>query len=206
MSNDFPEELPPYQSFLERHPEHVKAIGMIAVEMANLELLLSRLLGALLDINQATAEAIYYSPQATGPRLAIVENVVGELLKGAPQALKDLQKILGRARGYQGKRNTHIHNLWGLHHETGEVASSSPPKGKPKPVPIKELNDLVRRLRELATEVHEITPKVHVFVWGESSREKLRQRVGQQSAPSPAPPKGSSTGPRRAARRGSSQK
>ncbi len=36
---------PLYQSVLERHPEHVHAIGMISIEMANLDIFLGEMLG-----------------------------------------------------------------------------------------------------------------------------------------------------------------
>jgi hypothetical protein len=70
------EKLPPYQSTMERFPDHVKAIGMITVELANVEVMLAQLLGALLDRNTPIAEAIYFAPRATIARVAIVDDVM----------------------------------------------------------------------------------------------------------------------------------
>lgn len=76
---------PAYQSMLERHPKHVKAIGMITIDLSNLDIMLAQLLGALLNIPAEVADAIYFSPQAAGPRLSIIDNVVRKL--GSLQSL-----------------------------------------------------------------------------------------------------------------------
>ena len=60
-------------SDLERFPEHVRAIGMISIENANLELSLADLLGATLKISRRVAHAIYFTPRAAALRLEILQ-------------------------------------------------------------------------------------------------------------------------------------
>ena len=74
---------PKWITVLERQPEYLRAIGTVAVEMVNLELMLSDLLGAILAIPQ-TADAIFCGPQATSPRLIILKGVAKEMLKEHP--------------------------------------------------------------------------------------------------------------------------
>ena len=193
----------PYQSTLERHPEHVKAIGMIAIEMGNLEVILARLFGALLDIDQVLADAIFYTPQATGPRIALVANLADEILQG--KALKDVKKLLKTARELQGRRNDHLHNSWGLSASTGKVISSKPPKGDEKPITLQELTSHVLRLRRLITTINEITPHVHAFAWGSTSRGKLLERVRLLESQIHKSPTRSSKNPKHRVRRKSSQ-
>lgn len=202
------ESLLSYQSMLERHPDHVKAIGMITVEMANLEIMLAQLFGALLNLRPDVADAIYFSPQATGPRIAIVENAVTEMLHDVPdpQVLKDIRRLLKQARDIQGRRNDHVHNAWGLSVETGEVTSSKLPikRERIKAVPIGELNQLIKRIRNLLTEVNAISPDLNAYVWGVASQNKSPPQDHQQQTPPPSPPKSSSKRPKQRAPRKSS--
>jgi hypothetical protein len=46
-----PGMIPHTKSALEQHPEHVQAIGMVSIEVANLEINLGELLAALLHID-----------------------------------------------------------------------------------------------------------------------------------------------------------
>ena len=47
---------PPYQSVLERFPDHAKAIGMTSIEIANLDIFLGYLFGAILRIGKMLAQ------------------------------------------------------------------------------------------------------------------------------------------------------
>ena len=192
---------PPLQSMLERHPDHVKAIGMISVEMANLEVMLAGLLGALLNLPQHIADAIYFSPQAIGPRIAILANAAKIILPAAP--LKDIDKILGKVRELQQKRNDHIHNAWGLSVTTGEVTSSKLPiTGEGTPVPLTELVEQLDRLRKLITSVHEISPAIHEVLWTQQSSQQISSEPDRPKTSQPSElPKSSSTRPKRRARR-----
>ncbi len=58
------QELP--HSTLENHPDHVKAIGMITIEMSNLDMSLGEMLGGLLTVPPTVGRTIYQ----TAPELA----------------------------------------------------------------------------------------------------------------------------------------
>ena len=156
-SKDIPLPIP-YQSTLERFPEHVKAIGMISIEMANLEIMLAEVLAAALNLPSEVAQAMYFAPQAAMARLSILEAVAEVAIPPAPR--KDVNKFLGTARELIGTRNKHIHNAWAIHKETGKVQSSSLPirKGTEKPIPISDLKHLVTRLRKLITASTRLRP------------------------------------------------
>jgi hypothetical protein len=49
----------PRVSPLEKFPDHVRAIGMITVEMSTLEASLSHLLGAALGLDEPTSSALF---------------------------------------------------------------------------------------------------------------------------------------------------
>jgi hypothetical protein len=70
-----PKQLPPYQSPLERHPRYVRAIGMITVEITNLEIFLGEMLSVLLRIPPDIGRTVYLTPRAASARLEILEKV-----------------------------------------------------------------------------------------------------------------------------------
>ena len=72
------------QSTLERFPDHVKAIGMISIEIGNLEMVLGDLLAALLMIPSFLGQAVYMTPRAAIARVDVLDNVIAiTLIKGS---------------------------------------------------------------------------------------------------------------------------
>jgi hypothetical protein len=71
----------PYQSAMERHPEMVKAIGMVSIEIANLDVMMAELLAALLNKPSDVGHVIYHAPRSERVRLDIVEAVVKEMFQ-----------------------------------------------------------------------------------------------------------------------------
>ena len=79
---DFPEGVHmPWKSILEDHPEHVRLIGLIAIETGNLELALADLLARMLSIPLRIGRAVYLTPQSSGARLHILKNAARASLK-----------------------------------------------------------------------------------------------------------------------------
>ncbi len=194
-----------FQSSLEQYPDHVKAIGMISVEQANLEIKLAQLLGALLNLDPVLADAVYFSPQATGARISIIENVSELILSNG--AVKDVRKLLSKAREVVGRRNEYIHNAWGLHVESGQLAAAKLPiKGPLKTVTLKDLEDLVYRYRKLIISVHTISPDVHRLLWPGASLYKSEKEDHSARSPPPRTPKDSSVNRKPRARRKASTK
>src|SRR5271155_2456513 len=51
-----------WQSILEKHPEHVHLIGMIAIESGNLEIALATLFARMVMLPLRTGRAVYLTP------------------------------------------------------------------------------------------------------------------------------------------------
>lgn len=168
-----------HQSTLERSPKHVQAIGMIAIEITNLEISLGELLGALLHVNSHVGRIVYLTPQAVAARLSIIENVAIESLVDGSRGLDTISSIVKRARAVMGRRNELIHIAWGVQGEDMSEVITIPPlefhKTSSKPVPLKELRDLIERIRDLHDEV--IRESMHIYrewppyTWKETHRE-----------------------------------
>jgi hypothetical protein len=167
---------PPFQSSLEKYPEHVRAIGMISIESANLDIMFSDLLAAVLDIPEQISHAIFLTPRSATVRVEIFENVAKyafpiydtSKMDEEPKKLseevnrrqrndrKRVEALLSRARAIANKRHQVIHEAWGLNVETLEV-SRRPLPIKPgsqfTPIPIGTLTTIIRDLRFLIDEV-----------------------------------------------------
>ena len=143
-----------YFSAMERFPEHVSAIGMISIEIANLEIMLSLLLSHLLNVSGQLAHAVYFTPRANIARLEMITNVMSIVLAGDENKYlrNKIEKLISRTTTVMGKRHDTIHNSWGAFMD--DVARISLPHQKDeglKIVPITELTDLLRDIRELIT-------------------------------------------------------
>jgi hypothetical protein len=160
----------PYQSAMERHPEMVKAIGMVSIETGNLDVMMAELLAALLNKPSDIGHVIYHAPRGERVRLDIVEAVIREMFGDEERlsaGLKDLRRRLlhwiKRARGLVDKRHEVMHSNWGMHPETQEVTRSPQPmrEGRHFAVKLTDLERIIADTRELITEVHEGTSEVH---------------------------------------------
>jgi hypothetical protein len=95
---------PPYQSVLERFPDHAKAIGMTSIEIANLDIFFGYLFGAILRIGQDAGAAIYLTPKSNLARLELIESAINALLADKSQGKKHLLTLFTRARTIVQKR------------------------------------------------------------------------------------------------------
>ncbi len=146
---------PPYQSPLEGYPDHVAAIGMISVEMANLDFMLGGLLGALLHIDMEIARTIYLTPRVAIGRIEILEHVIKASVQSNTEMFKEVDGIRKRARSLIDKRHRMIHDYWCVDVETGAPSLLTLPKRSEeggRPVPLPELKSMIRDIRRLATD------------------------------------------------------
>jgi hypothetical protein len=129
-------------SMMEKHPEYVQAIGMISIEVANLEIALADLLAALLHIDRHFGRVVYLTPQITLGRLSILQNVADDHLVEPHDYLK---KVIDEARRLIIKRHEYIHEVWGTAPDAPKqvVRQRLPQRDPhpPKPVSLKELTD-----------------------------------------------------------------
>jgi hypothetical protein len=154
------------RSTLEEYPDHVRAIGMISIENANLESMLATLFSRMLFIHPRVGHAIYLTPKSAIARIEIFENAAKAALR--PQgtaehksqlrtALTRAQRIATRARTLVGKRHGIIHDSWGVDKETGHVERSPLNSwDATKPVPLATLQQLIDEFRQLIDDVFDL--------------------------------------------------
>lgn len=162
---------PPFQSVLEEHPEHVKAIGMLQIEATNLEHALGTFLAAFLDLREDIGQIIYLTPKTTLGRLEIIENLIGHCLVEKSEGHKQLSSITARSRKIFGKRHTLIHGTWGI--TDGKISMiSGPPTDSANPVPWTkdQINEIVQDIRKLVTDMQGVI--VHLRSHHHEERQK----------------------------------
>jgi hypothetical protein len=146
----------PRQSPLEKHPAHVQALGMIAIELANLEVVFSNMLGAVLRLDLKTAKALYFTPKSSQARMETLVNVIDEVLKDTP-FLTICDSFVKRGLRILNKRNGMLHDVWGVSKDDqNQVVALSFPGGERKPIQLAILTNMIRDLRILADEVMSI--------------------------------------------------
>ncbi len=142
---------------MERHPDIVKAIGMISVEMGNLEIFLGDMLGALLHIDRVVGRTVYLTPKSAYGRIEILKNVVAQSMIEGTDLRKAAESLISRGETVIGKRHEFMHEAWGLSEEdqTTVVRRRLPftTRTKSKPVTLEELRRLIQDIRELAHDV-----------------------------------------------------
>lgn len=150
----------PIWTVLERQPEYLRAIGTVAVEIVNMEVMLADLMGSVLRISGREAQAVFFAPQATGPRISMLENAIEESLKPWPKHKAMAANCIERARKYQQRRNDVLHESWGLDAKDGSTVSRSKiplHQNQKKQVPIIEVYTLVYNIRVLVTNIIHLT-------------------------------------------------
>lgn len=141
------------RSPLERFPEHVRAIGMITIEMGTLEASCVHLLAAILRTTETVADAILTTPQSTRARLEIVKSVSDKLLR--EEDANKISTLMNKCDDALNKRNYIVHSVWGS--DGTDVIVIPLPKGKIRKVTVQELLQQIDSLRRLADKVKELT-------------------------------------------------
>jgi hypothetical protein len=144
-----------YWTVLEQQPAYLTAIGTLAVEIVNIEVLLSELLAAILKIAIDTADAIYFAPQSTGPRLSMIDAAIKTSLVGSPH-LKEATACVEKVRHYANKRNDIIHHAWGLHDDSGRISSRRLPftdRNPARSIPVTDIQEQIYNVRLVAERV-----------------------------------------------------
>jgi hypothetical protein len=154
---------PPYVTVLEREPEYLRAIGTLAVEIVNVEVMLAYLLAAITRLSVKIADAMYFAPQAMGARIPIVAGVVRECLGNHPEYLRKANRCLTDARTAYNKRNDIMHHAWGISEDNGRITRRRPPFSEdapPRHVPITEIKDTIYSTRLLIGRIHALALKI----------------------------------------------
>jgi hypothetical protein len=163
MPQDTSKHLPSYRSTLEDHPAHVRAIGMISIEMFNLDYMLGGLLGALLHISPDIARVVYLTPRAAFGRLEIIKNVSKESVNPGSEIHTAVERILKRTKSILSRRHNMIHDSWGT--TNGKPSRIKiPPTDKsstPMFVSLNELEDMINEIREISTSVYDLSDSLY---------------------------------------------
>jgi hypothetical protein len=163
----------PTEHQLARYPDHVQAIGMIAIETVALEVQLASLLSRILMVRRKVAEAIFLTPKAENARLDILENVAlssfavrqradpkSKLERQKAAALKKVLKIVARSRNAINKRHRTMHDEWDVRGNPN-IIQRFVVDGKPTrtsaPVKIDDLNRQLAELHALIDNVIDLT-------------------------------------------------
>lgn len=172
---------PSFRSVLEHHPEHVKAIGMISIEMGSLDVTLGDLLGALLHIAPELGRIVYLTPRSGFGRLELLKNVAEKSLS-SPQ----VSKVFSRAKALMQKRHEIMHDTWGVDAETRKP-SRQKTKGQHVLVELSDLQNMVRDIRDLITDAHELAARLYADWPAYASLDKsgLPRRRGQKQKTHP---------------------
>ena len=97
-------------------PEFAATVGMISIEMSELESSLAEVLSAVLVVPADVGQAIYFTPGTVIPRLFVLENVYKALhpdetldKEEVKKIRKKLGSIHGRAKAGDGETK-HVHS------------------------------------------------------------------------------------------------
>jgi hypothetical protein len=175
-----------FKSVLEaKAPEHVRAIGLITIEVTNLEHALGTLLAAIIDAPEDFGHIIYLTPKAAIARLEILENLSEYLLVKDSKLGNLLQATTKRAKSIIGKRHRIVHGCWGI---TGGVVSvySLPAKETetPEPYTVEQLQRVVTDIRDLVEEVAELIKSLRIY--HHSVRKKAAEQGNNEMAHKPS--------------------
>jgi hypothetical protein len=154
---------------LAKHPEYVTAIGMIALEIVDLELELSVLFSRMLMVSPKVAEAIYMTPKNDRARLDILQNAAEALFatksKNTPSSVLAKQKIearnrvlaiVKRCRAVIEERHRVVHDDWYISSETQEIKTMMVDgrlAGAGTKVTLDELKTIIQSLRRLIDDI-----------------------------------------------------
>ena len=168
-----------FKSVLEaKAPAHLQAIGLVAIEITNLEHALATLLAATIDAPEDFGHIIYLTPKSAIARLDVFENIVEYLLVKKSDLANKLQGIVRKAKSVMGKRHKIVHGLWGI---TDELVSvySSPKKetDKPQPYGVDDLMRIVTDIRDLVEEVADLVKDLRTYHASENSLGKPSWRA-----------------------------
>ena len=193
-----------WHSVLEDHPDYVKAIGMISIENANVEMFFGSLLADILGTTRNVGQAIYWAPKSANPRLEILKATAEQVYKAFEQlpseevldiavaaekqkadTLQRILKLIKRANSVIGRRHAIIHDVWGTDSKNNDVLQQ-PIKGalfgvgNEKRKPLKALKQPIIDMRSLIDDTRKLSS---------TARRKFRPTLYQAHAASGLPVK-----------------
>jgi hypothetical protein len=96
---------------VDAYPEHLRLLGLIVTEFAQLEVRMSLAMWALLGAAD-TGTTVFYSISTTGARVKMLENLARELTSGAVR--EEFKATFSEISAVSGERNLLVHGQWGV--------------------------------------------------------------------------------------------
>jgi hypothetical protein len=157
----------PLRPTLESYPEYVQAVGMITIEVGNLETRLADLLSAVLNVDGEVGHAIYFTPRSGVARVEVLENVHEALHPDEnldEEEVKEIRKKLAhirkRAKTLMDRRNKYAHAHWGVLNETVYVGEAPIKEDGFQKASLPELKKIVSDMLDLDTEIEALIDTV----------------------------------------------
>ncbi len=142
------------QSGLVDRPDIAQAIGMVNIELSNMEFHFAQLLSQITGLNFNIALAVYFTPKANIARLEVIQNVAALVFKPEDKKLSEIEGFLRKAKSVMGRRHELIHSSWVG--GQSEVYAWNPPRDGiadmlSKPKKVGEITNLVHDIRVTST-------------------------------------------------------
>lgn len=156
------EQTEDWKSTLDNQPEHLRLIGLISVEMSNLEIWLADVFCDVCAGKPTIMQAVYFAPRAAMLRVDMLIDAAKAAMALKEEEFREIDLLravaLGsRAKRLLEKRNKIMHGAWSVVPETKEVhlerAQGSKRREESKPFTTEELRGLVRDIRLLIGDV-----------------------------------------------------
>lgn len=139
---------PPYQSILAEHPEHLKALGMISIELANLDIFMGAVFAAILKVPRHAGQQVYLTPRGAMARIDTFNAAVNAMMDEKSGTHKHLTSLADRAKRILQKRHQMLHDSWGTDSH-GVVRRPLTKRESSIPCPLTELTRQVRDIQNL---------------------------------------------------------
>lgn len=154
---DMRERPEPYPSSLVERPDHLAALGLLSVEISNLEHACAHLFTALLGISFGLAHTIYFTPRVAMGRLDLISNIAPLTLEKFPTLKTRTLNIVRRSKAAMGKRHSLVHDSYGV--EGREIVRLHTPRLEP-PTTL-TLQELLR----FSVEIQQLSADTQALAW-----------------------------------------
>jgi hypothetical protein len=154
-------------SLLENVPEHLKLIGLIAVNQAHLDRTLCRLLSLLAHLDSRAAHALPLGSSTNALRGEILANLARRRSL-SPESMLQLEACLDRVKRCAERRDKMANGAYGVWQDGLTIAPSRDQCGEIVPF-------LREELRELADNIAECTAELDQLAATACRDEELRQ-------------------------------
>jgi hypothetical protein len=138
---------------LVRRPKHVRAIGILSIEIAHMERALSDLFRAITDIHFLVAESIFFTSNSSIARMDIISNVAPLVLTQFPAKIKRINRLIARAKSAMGKRHDIIHAFWFLDEKGEDIRAEKLGAFRYKTYTLQQLESQIEDIRSLTEDI-----------------------------------------------------